>query len=340
MNIWIDLTNSPHVNFFASMINELQAKHNVILTCRPLANTIDMLHLKGFQFHVVGKHYGANKVKKTLGFILRIFQLFVFLRKRKVDVAISHSSFYSPVVARLLGIRSIYLNDNEHAAGNKISFLFANQIMVPEYLRIDQLTSRWLKPDKIVPYPGVKEGIYLWTYNNNQDENDTNDQNSPKKIYLRAEPWTAQYYKGERNFMDKLLIGLKDRFRVILLPRGEEQREYYMQQKFRGVSVPEHSAELSEIIHQCDIFIGAGGTMTREAAVLGIPTISTYQDKLLDVDKQLIRMGLMIHQPRLTAEFVEKYIEKNHIRPPSNDLLMKGKKAYHLIMQTLLENPD
>ena len=64
---------------------------------------------------VLGKHYGKSIVKKAVGFILRIFQLLVFLRRRKIDVAISHSSFYSPVVAWLIGIRSIYLNDSEHA---------------------------------------------------------------------------------------------------------------------------------------------------------------------------------------------------------------------------------
>lgn len=337
MNIWIDLTNSPHVNFFAAMIKELQAKHNVILTCRPLANTMDMMHMNGFQYHVIGKHYGANKVKKTLGFVLRILQLLVFLRKKKIDVAISHSSFYSPVVARLLGIRSIYLNDNEHAAGNKISFLFTNQVMVPEYLNVKKLKSRWLNPAKIIQYPGFKEGIYLWSYNNNQKDKESKNQNSRKRIYIRSEPWTAQYYKSEKNFMDELLVELKDKYNVTLLLRGEKQRQYYIQQKFFNIKIPENSAKLSDIINRCDLFIGAGGTMTREAAILGVPTISIYQDKLLDVDKHLLQMGLMIHRPKLNAEFVRKYLEKNHRKPPNNDLLNKGKKAYALILQTLLE---
>jgi len=340
MNIWIDLTNSPHVNFFAYMIDELQAKHNVILTCRPLANTIDMLRLKGFQFHVVGKHYGANKIRKTLGFFLRILQLLKFLRMRNIDVAISHSSFYSPVVARLLGIRNIYLNDNEHAAGNKISFLFANKIMIPEYLSIEKLKHQWIKRNKVIHYPGVKEAVYLWTYNNAQHDDPKRNKKSPRRIYVRSEPRTAEYYKSESNFMDHLLISLKDRFKVILLPRGEKQKEYYKQKKFLGICIPEKTVELADIIDKCDLFIGAGGTMTREAAVLGIPTISIYQDSLLDVDKHLIRMGRMIHQPKLNADFIEKFLETNHRKPPSNDLLVKGHKAYGLIMQTLLENPD
>ena len=123
MKIWIDLTNSPHVNFFAGMIRELRQTHEIVLTCRSLANTIGLLELHGFSYHVVGRHYGHSTFKKMLGFIIRVWQLRRFLKNKSVDVAISHSSFYSPVVAGLLGIRSIYLNDNEHAAGNRISFL-------------------------------------------------------------------------------------------------------------------------------------------------------------------------------------------------------------------------
>ena len=50
--------------------------------------------------------------------------------------------------------------------------------------------------------------------------------------------------------------------------------------------------------------------MTREAAVLGIPTISIYQDALLDVDAYLIDKGFMVHQPDLDAAFVLNFLAK------------------------------
>ena len=36
-------------------------------------------------------------------------------------------------------------------------------------------------------------------------------------IYVRPEPWTAQYYKGDVNFMDQLLLGIKDEVDVTVL---------------------------------------------------------------------------------------------------------------------------
>ena len=65
MNIWFDLSNSPHINLFHDLIRDLEQHHKVIITCRPLANTIDMLRLKDLGFEVVGKHYGASKIKKA-----------------------------------------------------------------------------------------------------------------------------------------------------------------------------------------------------------------------------------------------------------------------------------
>ena len=77
--------------------------------------------------------------------------------------------------------------------------------------------------------------------------------------------------------------------------------------------------------------------MTREAAVLGIPTISIYQDELLDVDKYLIDKGYMIHKKNLDAEFVLNFLESMDKKPPDKELLQKGKEAYELIKSVLLD---
>ena len=339
MKIWIDLTNSPHVNFFDGMIRDLRKDHELLLTCRPLANTIELLEMSGLSHYIIGRHYGKNKIKKVLGFIIRIFQLYCFLRNKNIDVGISHSGFNVPVVSWLLHIPCIYLNDNEHAEANRVSFLFANKILVPEFIDIEKVKRQWASEDKIIKYPGVKEGIYLWSYTPIAFNNSDNPK-SKKRIFIRPEPWTAQYYKGKRNFIDKLLIGIKDKYEIILLPRGKVQEEYYRQDRFSGITVSDKSMNLNEIMSNCDLFIGAGGTMTREAAVLGIPTISIYQDELLDVDNYLIDKGLMIHKKDVNAEFVMSFLGQMDKKPPDKKLLQKGKEAYELIKNTLLNNPS
>ncbi len=330
MKIWFDLSNSPHINMFSAMIKDLSREHDIIITCRPLANTIDLLELHGFKYTVVGKHYGGKLFSKLFGYPIRVWQLVRYLRKIKPDIAISQSSFHSPITAWFLGIPSIYMNDNEHAMGNIPSFLFANKILVPEFLDRKKVYKQWAKDKKIIQYPGVKEGVYLW----NAEIKKSNT--TEKIVYIRPEPWIAQYYKGSRNFMDELLLLLKDKIKVVLLPRGTEQAKHYEGSKFEGVVVQTKPLSLEEIAGNCKLFIGAGGTMTRELAVLGIPTISVYQDELLDVDKYLIKNNMMIHEPNLSGRFVLEYLESMEKKDPNKELLQKGKETYMLIKNLLI----
>jgi uncharacterized protein len=338
VKIWFDLSNSPHINLFARMIRDLEAEgHEVVITCRPLANTIDLLDLHGLRYEVVGVHYGGSFKMKLLGFPVRVWQLRQYLKSKRIDVAISQSSFHSPVVARLLGVRSIYMNDNEHAMGNVPAFVCASQIMVPEFLATEKLRKQWASPRKVVHYPGVKEGIYLWELDDRLKR--ARASSVPKDrpaVYIRPEPWTAQYYKGSRNFMDDLILGIKDKTRVIVLPRGKAQGVHYRDPRFAGVEVVDTALDIAHVAPDCDLFVGAGGTMTREMAVLGIPTVSVYQDELLDVDRYLLDVGAFVHAPTLTAPALLAILQ-NAARKPANRLLLdKGRQAYALIKDSIL----
>lgn len=338
MNIWFDLSNSPHINLFARMIRDLEAEgHEVIITCRPLANTIDLLDLHGFSYEVVGEHYGANFYRKLFGYPIRVSQLRSFLRPKHVDVAVSQSSFHSPLVARLLGVPSIYMNDNEHALGNVPAFLCANTIMVPEFLSEANLKRQLARLGKVVRYPGVKEGIYLWEL---QDQLDARARVAKPagrlSVYVRPEPWTAQYYKGGKDFLDEVLIGIKEQVNVTLLPRGKAQGEHYRAERFNGIRIVDTALDIADIALDCDLFVGAGGTMTREMAVLGVPTISVYQDALLDVDKYLLDVGAFSHQPGLTATALLDFVATTTRRPANRALLAKGREAYGQIKRAIL----
>lgn len=337
MKIWFDLSNSPHINMFHDLIRDLEADgHQVIITSRPLANTVELLDQRGLKHTVVGEHYGKNFYKKIFGYPIRVMQLRKFLKLLKPDLAVSQSSFHSPLVAKLLGIPSIYTNDNEHALGNRPSFFFATNILIPENLSVDKVARYGTSAKKVMQYPGVKEGIYLWQKGEKIRQQRQENPVEGVQIYIRPEPQTAQYYKGKENFLDDTILGLKDKYRITVLPRDANQAKHYTQEKFSGVHVPEKPMSFDVIAAQCSIFIGAGGSMTREMAILGIPTISVYQDALLDVDEFLLSKGLMLHEPMLTAEKTDSFIKSLQNKPPALELMDKGKQAYQLFKQQIL----
>lgn len=333
MRIWFELTNSPHINLFAALIRDLEREHEVVITCRALANTVDLLELHGFPYQIVGRHYGGRLTAKLLGFPVRVGQLCRCLAGRGIDVAVSQSSFHSPVAARLLGLRSIYLNDNEHALGNVPAFLCAGTIMVPEFMGPDKLRRQGARARKVLRYPGVKEGIYLWQLAAGLARPPAR---ARPVVYCRPEPSSAQYYKGGRDVLDELLLGMKEHVELVLLPRGQEQARHYRHARFAGVRVQDGARDIAEIAPDCDLFIGAGGTMTREMAVLGIPTISVYRDALLDVDRHLIAAGAFAHRPQLTAAQALGYLDGAARTAPQRELLEKGQAAYAMLKDRIL----
>jgi len=323
---------------FHDLIRELEKDgHEVVITSRPLANTVQLLDQRGLKHTIIGEHYGKNIYKKVFGYPIRVMQLRSFLKNKKIDLAISQSSFHSPLTAWLLGVPSIYTNDNEHAMGNKPSFIFASQILIPENLAVEKVATWGVSAKKVLQYPGVKEGIYLWSKGEQIQKERNNTSDKTIRIYIRPEPQTAQYYKGKQNFLDDTIIELKDKYSITVLPRDKNQSEHYSQPKFTGVHVPEKPMSFDEIAAKCTVFIGAGGSMTRELAILGIPTISVYQDELLDVDGYLLKQGLMLHEPSLTSQKLEQFINSLENQSPSLELMDKGKQAYELFKTQILK---
>ncbi|WP_075352454.1 DUF354 domain-containing protein [Algoriphagus marinus] len=335
MKIWIDFINTPQVSFFEPIIEGLSKQgHTFILTCRDSSNTVQILKQKKWEFTIIGDRAEKGLVNKLASFPNRIRKLVSFLRNKKIDAAAGQSSFYLPLAARILGIPSLYTNDNEHALGNIPAFIFAKKIILPENFPIQNALKQGASKRKTSLYPGIKEGIYLWE--KGEEITKHRQQSEPQTIYIRPEPQTAQYYKGKTNFLDNLLLDLKDSFNITLLVREKSQFEHYTAPQFKGISVPDKPLDFTTIAKDCLLFVGAGGSMTREMALIGIPTISVYQGDLLGVDKFLIDNGYMQHIPDLSSEKLLSDISGNQEKSSRNLLLEKGKNAYQLLMENII----
>ena len=337
MKIWFDISNSPHINMFYDLIRELESEgHEIIVTSRPLANTVALLNQKNIRHTIIGQHYGKNVFKKLFGYPIRVFQLWQYLSRLKPDLAVSQSSFHSPMVAKIIGIPSIYTNDNEHALGNLLCFLTATRVLIPEKMPIPSFFRNSIWCNKFIRYPGIKEGIYLWIKAASIASN--RKQRLPSsdiEIFIRPEPLTAQYYNGKQNFLDDIIAELQDTCRVTVLARDKTQLAHYSQKQFNHIQLPVAPLSFDHIATNCTLFIGAGGSMTRELALIGVPTISVYQSDLLDVDEILISRGLMIHDPKLTTEKVYDYLKNIQDTKTSNELMDIGKSAYQLFKKEI-----
>jgi predicted glycosyltransferase len=336
MRIWFDISNSPHVLMFRDLIYDLKLQgHDIVITSRPLANTIELLDQNNISHTPVGIHYGKNIFMKMFGYPIRVFYLWKYLRDKKIDLAVSQSSFHSPLVSYLLGISSIYTNDNEHAIGNIPAFMFAKRIFVPESFAFSNIGLMGLIQRKVIRYPGIKEGIYLWRKSDHVLQKKNQSVVQQQKLFVRPEPSTAQYYKGGANFLDEFINQAKSIYSITILPRNHDQILHYTSDAFRGIHVATAPLTFDEIAKECSLFIGAGGSMTREMAMVGIPTISVYQDELLEVDKLLIDAGQMLHKQNLHIKDIDDYLKSFNAEPHFNELMVKGKEAYTMFFNEI-----
>jgi len=328
MRIWIDFINTPQVTFFVPFIEDFKKNnHEVLLTCRDSGNTVALLKQNNLPFEIIGDKAGNGIFQKLMLFPRRVMRLYSFVKTKKPDIAASQSSFYQPVVARLLGIPCLYTNDNEHAGGNIFGFLFARKVLLPSALKDQNFRGRWLMNGKLQFYPSVKEAIYL----SQNPKLQGGISNAGSKIYFRPEPWSAQYYNGPLNFFDDVLLKLSLRNEVIVLPRDKNQVVHYSQAKFNGLKVAEKPISFSEIMSDCALFIGAGGSMTREMAVMAIPVISIYQAELLAVDRYLIDKGYMIINKNISYEEIQDFIGSPSASTRKTAVLREGEESFNLI---------
>jgi predicted glycosyltransferase len=208
---------------------------------------------------------------------------------------------------------------------------------VPENMKLNRISKFGIIKKKMKVYPGIKEGIYLWSRYKTISVERLNDKNTTTHIYIRPEPRTAAYYKGGVDFMDNLIIGLQKKYDITILPRDKWQTNHYSHKKFGTTKVNKQPIDLEIIAKQCSLFIGAGGSMTREIALLGVPSISVYQDELLGVDKILIENKIMHYDPEITLDKILSFMNAPTNNHAQLSMMEKGEKAYYMLKEEILK---
>jgi predicted glycosyltransferase len=292
--VWIDLTNSPHVLFFRPIVRRLdEAGVEATVTARDFAQTLGLLERFGIRHTVIGRHGGASVRGKALGLARRSGALVRFGRGRGFDQAVSHGSNDLAVAARLLRLHSTVLHDFEGAEGmHRINFRLADKVMLPEVIPFEALARLGLDRRRYRPYPGLKEQVTLADFAPDEGVAAELGLDRGRPIAVLRPPATMSlYHRGLHNtlFDEVLERLLGSEVQVVLLPRTEEQHRAFVGR--RSVIVPGAPVDGPSLVWIADAVISAGGTMNREAAMLGVPTWTTFAGELGAVDRALVAEG-------------------------------------------------
>ncbi len=298
MRIWIDLANSPHVPFFQALIPEFTARgHQVEITARDFAQTVELATKAGLLPHVIGGHGGGSVTGKAGNLVGRAAALRKWARGRGIDLAVSHNSYAQIAAAAALGIKSVTLMDYEHQPANHLAFRLASRVIVPRAFPAAELRKYGASLRKVKRYDGLKEDVYLADFQPDPGFRDTLRQLGVAEqdvlVVARPPAREALYHRFENELFDELLERLISQpgAKIILLPRTDAQRDEYAARKSGNVIIPREAVDGSNLIAAADLVISAGGTMNREAAVLGVPVASIYAGKWAAIDEELVREG-------------------------------------------------
>lgn len=323
LRIWIDLANTPHVLFFEPVVRALEARgHVVTLTARRFAGTLPLVAARGLPAQAIGDGYDVDRdhTRKQQAFEARTEALVAFARGRGFDVAASHASYTQAEAARRLGIPIFGTVDYEVLRLQ--SFAAARLFMVPAVASPADFAARGVPLHSIRQYDGLKEHVYLAGFRPDPtlrarlgigaDERLVAFRPiAPHAIYLDDAVDDAV----EQALLERL--GGEPGVRVLLLPRTETQARAFapLPRRWPSIRVCDTPLDGPSLIWASDLVICGGGTMLREAAVLGVPAISIFPGTLGAVDQWLARTG-RVQLVRTVAEAASVQVVRRAPCPP------------------------
>jgi len=296
VRVWVDLTNSPHAVIFAPLVRRLQARgDDVAVTARAFAQTLELLELHGIEHTVIGHHGGGSRAGKARAAGDRVRAMVAFGRKGRFDVAIAHGSTDLPMACRLLRIPNTTMFDYEYATlQHSLNCRLANRVLVPDAIPPERLRRFGARPPRLVRYPGLKEEYYLAGFEPDPaGPRALGMDGSRIGVVLRPPADVALYHRFQNPLFDAVLerLGRREDVVSVVLPRTPEQGTRIRALDLPSVVVPDHAVDGGSLVAGADLVVSAGGTMNREAVVLGTPVYTTFAGRLGGVDQRLVGDG-------------------------------------------------
>ena len=295
LRVWVDITAAAHPLVLRPIIERLQAAgHEVAVTAREYGQTLGILDRLGLPYTAIGRHADAGIVAKGAAVGRRSVALTRWARGRRFDLALGHGSVDLAVVGMTLRIPSVQMQDYEYAGlQRQVSWRAARRVVVPDAIPVERMRRAGAAPRKLFRYPGLKEDYYLADFEPQPSVLDDLGIDREKVIVtVRPPPETSAYHTENPVYAGVLehVSAAPDAVAVVI-PRTDAQAAEVRQRRDPSLVVPERAIDAQSLIALCDVVVGAGGTMNREAVALGAPVYTIFTGRLGAVDERLIADG-------------------------------------------------
>jgi uncharacterized protein len=274
LKIWFDILTPKQVMFFRRAVMLLRnSGHDVLCTSRKYREAVELARIKKLDLTIVGSHGGADRYNKLRESAGRTYELAEVVKRSEPDVAVTFSSPEGSRVAFGLGIRHIGFNDSPHAeAVAKLTIPLTGKLYCPWVIPHSAWSGYGIARKDIVHYRALDPAAWL------KHEDTPEVKQDKKMILLRLEESKASYIADKKIGTAKMIDGFVNKLwqsaNIVVLCRYEDQIAEVESYYGNKVKVLKDVVDGTALVKSTQIFVGAGGTMTTEAALLGKPTIS------------------------------------------------------------------
>lgn len=326
MKIWIDACEPKTVIMLKPLYRHLKKENEVYITSRNFDSTLYLLEKNDLPHIKAGRHGGGSKLGKLKAYSQRLEELIQITEEQEPDFLFALASPEALRITYGLGIPNIIFNDEPRSEGVvRLTLNLADQVIVPECIPLEWYLN-YVKKEKLIRFHGIDEVGWLAEFNPQKKivKNLGLEENS--YIVCRTEATKAQYlaekmapYETKLTEFIPDLIKLHPELTYIILTRYPEQYDY-LNKKFaieieKGqIQLYNALENLADLMYFSRLVITGGGTMVRESALLGVPSIEYFPLDTYPQEQFLIDNGFPLKHIKKSEKIVKtasKFLEGN-----------------------------
>ena len=322
------------------MIKRIKKNHTVLCTSRDYQQVTQLAKIRDLKLKIIGKHGGTKRHDKLNASLHRSKSLSLRIKQFSPDITVS---FCSPEAARVsygLGISHICFSDSPHAtAVMRLVVPLVQKLLIPWIIPKKEFTKFGIDSKDIVSYRAIDAAI-IAKRKISKNNKTRSKKNARKIILVRVEEEYASYSTKRRPAIPIIKEILKNfsNEEIVVMGRYSSQVKHLEQVFGKKIRVLNKVVDSKKLLENTDVFIGSGGTMTAESALLGIPTIS-YNAVPNIIEAYLVKKKLVIRKtnPKQIANSIEKILRSSNlgIKKRSKKMMNSMEDPYLTLVKTM-----
>ena len=340
MKVWFDILTPKQLLFFEPIIKRIRKNHTVLCTSRDYNQVTHLAKIRDLNLVIIGKHGGSKRHDKLDASLHRARSLALKIKKFSPDITISACSPEAARVSYGLDITHVCFSDSPHAtAVMRLVIPLVQKLFIPWIIPKKEFTKFGINDKDVISYRAIDAAI-IAKRKISKNNKTSYRKNRRKTILVRVEEEYASYSTKKRPAVPIIKEIIKDfsNEEIVVMARYTSQVRDLKRDFGKKIRVLSKVIDSKALLKNTDVFIGSGGTMTAEFALLGVPTIS-YNAIPNIIEAYLVKKKLVMREtsPKRVVKATKKILESSNseIKNRSKKMLDSMEDPYHILVKTM-----